>query len=408
MAQPRSAAGGRKGRAALLLAGVLAACAAAAQPVSPQQRATAQQVAQAGVPLAELAPNAPDSYTVKSGDTLWAISRMFLTSPWRWPELWGMNLQEVRNPHLIYPGQQLVLDKVDGRARLRLAGTGGRGGIDSPPTETIRVSPRVRIQPLVDQALPTLRLQEIEPFLAEPLIVNAGVLEAAPRIVAGPDDRVLLSRGDRIYVRSSAGTPLASNARGPAPEFRVFRNAVPLRDPVTRAVLGYEAQYLGQASLQRGEGTQTVSTADGSRTVAVPATLDITSSRTEMRVGDRLLPEPGRQLVSYVPRAPESPVDAAIVSMYGESVALAGENQVVVINKGTADGLEAGHVLAILKSGAELRDRTQPASRRDTIRLPSERNGLLMVFRPFERLSYALVLETPDGVKVGDRVIDPR
>jgi hypothetical protein len=188
----------------------------------------------------------------------------------------------------------------------------------------------------------------------------------------------------------------------------VFRNAVPLRDPVTRAVLGYEAQYLGQASLQRGEGTQTVSTADGSRTVAVPATLDITSSRTEMRVGDRLLPEPGRQLVSYVPRAPESPVDAAIVSMYGESVALAGENQVVVINKGTADGLEAGHVLAILKSGAELRDRTQPASRRDTIRLPSERNGLLMVFRPFERLSYALVLETPDGVKVGDRVIDPR
>jgi hypothetical protein len=266
----------------------------------------------------------------------------------------------------------------------------------------------VRIQPLTDQALPTLRAQAIEPFLAEPLIVGAGVLEAAPRIVAGPDDRVLLTRGDRIYVRSSGGPQLASNARGASPEFRVFRNAVPLRDPITRAVLGYEAQYLGQAELQRGEGTETVTGREGARTVPMPASLDIKSARSEMRVGDRLLPEPGRQLVSYAPRAPEGAVDGSIVSMYGEAVALAGDNQVVVINKGTADGIESGHVLAILKAGAQVADPTEPASNRSTIKLPSERNGLLMVFRPFERLSYALVLETTAGVKVGDRVINPR
>lgn len=412
MAHPQSAVR-RTGRTAVLLAALAAAFGAAAQtlPVTPQQRSTAEQVAQSGVPLADLAPNAPDSYTVKSGDTLWGIAKLFLASPWRWPELWGMNMQEVRNPHLIFPGQQLVLEKSGDRARLRLAqgrAGGGAGGADNPPTETIRVSPRVRIQPLSEQALPTLRPQAIEPFLAEPLIVAQGVLEAAPRIVAGPDDRVLLTRGDRIYVRSSAGTPLATNARGPSAEYRVFRNAVPLRDPITRAVLGYEAQYLGQAELLRGEGTETVASKEGSRTVPMPASLDIKSARSEMRVGDRLLPEPGRQLVSYVPRAPEAAVDGSIVSMYGEAVALAGENQVVVINKGTADGVESGHVLAIQKTGAQLADPTEPANRRSTIKLPNERNGLLMVFRPFERLSYALVLETTDGVKVGDRVINPR
>ena len=105
-------------------------------PITPQQRGTAQQVAQAGVPLSELAPNAPDSHTVKRGDTLWDISKLFLKSPWRWPELWGMNLDAIRNPHLIYPGQVLVLEKIDGRARLRLA----QGG----PDGTIKLSPRVR------------------------------------------------------------------------------------------------------------------------------------------------------------------------------------------------------------------------------------------------------------------------
>jgi LysM repeat protein len=391
-------------RTAAILAAVLAALPAAAQnlPITAGQRATAQQVAQAGVPLSDLAPNAPDRYTVKSGDTLWAISKLYLLQPWRWPELWGMNMEEVRNPHRIYPGQVLVLEKIDGRARLVAKSATG-----TPPTDVVRVSPRVRIENLPDTALPTLQPHLIEPFLAEPVIVGEGVLERAPRIVAGPENRVLITRGDRVYARSSAEPALAVKA-GPTEEFRVFRSAVPLRDPITRAVLGYEAQYLGKAALMRGESVEAVATGSDARQVPVPATLDIVSARSEIRVGDRLLPEPPRQLVSYIPRAPEAPVQGAmVVSMYGESLALAGQNQVVVINKGLADGIESGHVLAILKSGATLQDRSQPGES-TAIKLPNERNGLMMVFRPFEHLSYALVLETNEGVKIGDRVINPR
>ena len=388
--------------AALVAAGAALPAAAQNLPITPAQRSTAQQVAQAGVPLGDLAPNAPDEYTVKSGDTLWAIARLYLTTPWRWPELWGMNLQEVRNPHRIYPGQQLVLERVNGRATLRV-----RGG-DGAPTETVRLSPRTRSQPLGDTALPTLQPHLIEPFLAEPIIVGENTLLRAPRIVAAPEGRVLITRGDRVYARGVADAPLVPMTDTSTDEFRIFRNAQPLRDPVTRAVLGYEAQYLGRASLVRGEGMQPVKTSSGdTRATAVPATIDIVSAGEEMRVGDRLVPEPPRQLVSYTPRAPEQRLDGAIVSVYGNAVAMAGQNQVVVLNKGTADGLESGHVLAVLKSGASLVDRSQPGER-TAIKLPDERNGLMMVFRTFEHLSYALILEIKDGVSIGDRVVNPR
>jgi LysM repeat protein len=384
---------------AALAAAVLSLSAAAQSlPVTPAQKATAQQVAQAGVPLSELAPNAPDTYTVKSGDTLWGISKTFLTSPWRWPELWGMNLQDIKNPHRIYPGQVLVLEKVNGMARLRVQQAQG----DAPPTETVRVSPRVRYTALGDTSIPMLNPGLIEPFLAEPVILSEGALQLAPRIVAGADDRVLLTRGDRVYARGSNGTPMALTP-GKADEFRVFRSAVPLRDPYTNAVLGYEAQYLGQATLVRGEGQETA----GGKATPVPATLELLSARSEMQVGDRLLPEPPRQLVSYAPRAPEQRIDAGIVSIYGDAVGLAGQNQIVVINKGTADGVESGHVLAIVQTGSRIIDRSQDGQHGE-IKLPDERNGLLMVFRPFERLSYALILDTTQGVKVGDRVTNPR
>jgi len=389
-------------------AALLAALPAAAQnfPITPNQKATAEQVAQTGVPLSELAANAPDSYTVKSGDTLWAISGLFLKSPWRWPELWGMNLQEIRNPHRIYPGQQLFLDKSNGRARLRM-GAAGAGADGEPPTQTLRVSPRTRYESLADSAIPTLKTHLIEPFLAEPLIVAEGVLDAAPRIVAGQESRVLFSRGDRAYARGTA-TPLLEAADKPS-DFRVFRNAVPLRDPITRAVLGYEAQYIGKAALVRGESVREVEGPNG-KTVPtpIPATIDITSSKEEMRAGDRLLPEPPRQLLSYTPHAPATRLEGAIVSVYGSAVANAAQNQIVVINRGTADGMETGHVLAILKDGESVTDRTSADGRPVTIKLPDERNGLLMVFRTFDKLSYALILEISDTVRAGDRVVNPR
>jgi hypothetical protein len=390
------------------LAGSVAAGPAWAQnfPITPGQRSTAEQVAQAGVPLSELAPNAPQEYTVKRGDTLWAISGMFLKSPWRWPELWGMNMQEVRNPHRIYPGQQLVLETKDGRALLRLRQSAQAGG--DVPTQTVRVSPRTRVEPLADSSLPTLQTQLIEPFLSEPVIIDEAALLAAPRIVAAPENRVLITRGDRAYARGLAVTPLRQRVPGRSDDYRVFRNAQPLKDPVTQAVLGYEAQYLGKASLVRDEGSELVKTSSGGqRTLPLAATIDIVSAKEEMRVGDRLLPEPPRQFLSYVPHAPAAPLDGTIVSVYGNAVSIAGQNQVVVINKGTADGVEMGHVLAILKEGEQRLDVSQPGERTD-IKLPNERNGLLMVFRPFEKLSYALILEIDDTVKVGDRVANPR
>ena len=374
-------------------------------PISPGQRATANQVAQTGVPLADLVPNAPDEYTVKRGDTLWAISGMFLKSPWRWPELWGMNLDDIRNPHRIYPGQQLYLDKANGRATLRT-----RRGADGTPGGTVRVSPRTRYESLADAAVPTLSPQAIEPFLSEALIVDEATFALAPRIVATQEGRVLLSRGDRAYARgaysSKEGGKALSTAKGEPVDYRVFRNATPLKDPSTGEVLGYEAQFVGKAELVRGETTADITGKDGKvSTEIVPATIDIVVAKEEMRVGDRLVPEPPRELLSYVPRAPTTQIDGQIVSIYGSAVRFAGGNQVVVLNRGARDGLERGHVMAIQQSGAQVTDRTDSA--RSQIRLPNERNGLLIVFRTFEKLSYALVLQVSDGAKVGDRFINP-
>jgi len=372
-------------------------------PITPAQQATASQVAQNGVPLNALAPDAPDRYTVKSGDTLWAISGLFLTTPWRWPELWGMNQQEIHNPHRIFPGQQLLLVKKDGRAMLLAGPTQPHDGI-----RTVRLSPRTRIENLGDNALPTLQTHLIEPFLAEPLIVDENTLALAPRIVATMEDRILLGRGDRAYVRGPLEAPLLDEKDKPY-NFRVMRNATPLRDPVTREVLGFETQYVGKAVLVRGESRQVSDTLDKNGQPLldmVPATVDIQSVKEEISVGDRLLPEPERELLNFVPRAPAQNVDARIVSVYGStSLSNAAQYQIVVINKGTGDGIERGHVLSLLSTGVNMVDTTDAQKTR--IQLPNEQNGLLMVFRPFERLSYGLILEIKTGVKIGDRLSTP-
>ncbi|MBX3608402.1 MAG: LysM peptidoglycan-binding domain-containing protein [Hydrogenophaga sp.] len=372
-------------------------------PVTPAQRSTAAQVAQAGVPLSELSPNAPDSYTVKSGDTLWDISGIFLRSQWRWPELWGMNLDDIKNPHRIYPGQVLYLIKADGRARLATSPGNGEPG-------TIKVSPRTRYESLADSAVPPISLQSIESFLTEALVVDEDVLNRAPRIVATHEDRVLISRGDRAYARAlSADTPEAeplavTNARSAG--YRVFRNAEPLRDPSTNEILGYEAHYLGKANVIRSETRRDGVNAKGEKiTEIVPASLDITVAKEEMRVGDRLLPEPPRTFTNFVPRAPQGPQAGQIVSVYGNAVTYAAQNMVVSINRGSLNGLEPGHVLALLRESNIVPDTTDSA--KPNLRLPGERNGLMMVFRTFDRVSYAIVLDIADGVRVGDRFTNP-
>ena len=368
-------------------------------PITDAQRSTAQQVAEKGIPVSELAPNAPDTYVVKRGDTLWDISRMYLKSPWRWPELWGMNLKALPNPHLIFPGQTLYLDKSDGYARLRTQPTGG--------SDTVRLSPRTRTDSLASLALPTLKTHLIAPFLVEPLVADAATIEQAPRLVATTDQRVLMAAGDRVYARGNPDAPLSTKPGQPR-SFRVFREAIPLKDPVTGEVLGYEARYLGNAELARSETTEEISDGKGNlKQEPVPATVDITSTKEEIRAGDRMLPEPPRTFKNYIPHEPQTSVNARVVSIYGSTpVAVAGQNQVIAINMGTAQGMEPGHVLTLLTQGDRVRDMT--AEGKPTIKLPSEHNGLAMVFLTFERVSYALLLDVRTGVRVGDRLVNPQ
>jgi LysM repeat protein len=367
---------------AMLLAG---SALAVDYPVTSQQRSTAKQVAQTGVPLSELSANAPDSYTVKTGDTLWDISKLYLKSPWRWPELWGMNLDQIRNPHLIYPGQVLLLDKSGGRARLRV-------GQQIGPDGTVKLSPRIRSSSLGDGSIPSIPFHLIEPFLNEALIFQGNELETAPRIVATQEGRVLLARGDTAYVRGEIAQQR---------EFRIFREAKPLRDPTTKEILGYEANYVGSAEYVRQGENRTG--ADGKPEI-VPATFTVTSIKQEAGVGDRLAPTPAREFSNYAPHAPQSPLSGQIVSIYGDALT-AGQNQIVSLNKGAADGMERGHVLALWRTGTRVIDKTDAS--RPTIKLPDERHGMLFVFRVFDRMSYALILSVKDPVKPGDGFTQP-
>jgi LysM repeat protein len=376
---------------AALAALIVAAGTAAAQttpdgryPVTNEQRRTADQVADAGVPLSALAPNAPEVYTIKRGDTLWGVSSIFLTTPWRWPELWGMNKTQIRNPHLIYPGQTLVLVKgADGRARLMVAD--GAQGLPGAPGDQVRLSPRVREVDVREAAIASIPNNVIEPFLSQPMVVAANELAQYPRIVATQEGRVNIGRGESAYVRGITDDRVEN--------YHVLRAARPLFDPddsVRKNPLAYEAFYLGTASVaKRGE----------------VATLRIRDSKQEIGVGDRLIPVERQQLASYVPRRPERSIDGRIVSVYG-GVTQAGTQNIVTLNRGSRDGVEAGHVFALLAAGPTVRDRTS-AKRNEFVKLPDERIGEIFVFRVFDRISYALVMRLERAVEVGARFATP-
>ena len=360
---------------ALLAGGLLAGAASATEPnypITPEMRSTAQQVAQSGVPLSELAPNAPDQYTVKRGDTLWDISGLFLKRAWRWPELWGMNLEQIRNPHLIYPGQMLVLERNGDRARLRVAG--------GAPGDTVKLSPSVRDAGPSGGPIASVPLKFIEGFLDDAVIVDGDQLARAPRIVATQEGRVLLGKGDTAYVRGDL-----NGVR----EWRVFQYPKELRDPDTNELLGYEGTYVATADYEREGGTNDAGE-------IVPATFRITSTKLEANIFNRLLPAQPKDYAPYVPRPPSSPISGRIVSVYGEALN-AGQNQIVALNKGARDGVERGHVLALWRAGQQARDLTTDGPPQ-ALRLPDERHGLLFVFRVFDRTSYALSRAVQDPV----------
>jgi hypothetical protein len=352
-------------------------------PVTPQQRATAEQVAEAGVPLSELAANAPDSHTVKRGDTLWAISGIFLKRPWRWPELWGMNKEQIRNPHLIFPGQVLYLDKSGGRARLR---------VGQPPQVDAsgRLAPGVRTESL-DQAIASIPYNVIEPFLSQPLVVDENGLANSPRIVAAQEGRVFLGVGDTAYVRG----PVEENVS----TYQVYRPGRKLIDPDDgKTVLGHEAFYLGTIRMEKAGD---------------PSTFKVVSSKQEMGSGDRLVPAAANAFVNYVPQAPQGEVKARVMTIYGGvDSGQAGRNQIISVNKGRNDGMAVGHVLALHRTGAVVEDKTTEKKgalikKYETVTLPDERYGLVFVFRVFDRVSYALIMESAKPVQIGDKLTQP-
>ena len=367
------------------LAAAPAAAATPNFPITAEQRGTAQRTAEQGVPLSEINPNAPDVYTVKPRDTLWDISKMYLRSPWRWPELWGMNLEQVRNPHLIFPGQMLFLDKSNGRARLRMGQPVGGSG-------DAKLSPRIRSRDIALDGIASIPFHLIEPFLNEAVIFDTNALAAAPRIVATQEGRVLLSRGDTAYVRGDLGQER---------EYRIFREPRALRDPTTKEILGYEATYVGASEYMVQGETRT--NAQGQAEI-IPATFTVTSIRQEAGVGDRLAPVPSREYTNYAPHPPAGPIAGQIVSIYGDALT-AGQNQIVALNRGANDGIERGHVLALFRDGKVVTDPTDKP--RTKIKLPDERHGILFVFRVFDRMSYALILSVKDPVAAGDRFTQP-
>lgn len=350
-------------------------------PITPQQQSTAEQVAQAGVPLSELAPSAPDRYTVKRGDTLWDLSSMYLTSPWRWPELWGMNMDQVKNPHLIYPGQELVLIKTGDRARLQVAG--GGTGTDGDPAAG-RLEPRIRDLDAQRLAIPSIPNALIEPFLSQPLVLERGALDSAARIIATQEGRVYVGRGDEAYARGIANSAIVN--------YNVFRPLRPLFDPddtIRKNPIAFEAFYLGTANMVRpGE----------------IARVRIDSSKQEIGIGDRMLPIERQQLQSYVPKRPGAQVDARVISMY-DGLRFGGGGQIITLNRGSNDGLTVGDVLQLWRVGRTVRDRT--VSGREFVKLPDEQMGLAFVFRVFPTISYALIQRGTSPVEVGDRASNP-
>jgi LysM repeat protein len=347
-------------------------------PITTDQRATADQVAQAGVPLSALAPDAPERYVVKRGDTLWGLSSMYLTSPWRWPELWGMNKQQIANPHLIYPGQELRLVKESGRARLEVAGGDGQVSGEG------KLVPQIREMTGDRAAIRSIPSNLIEPFLSQPLVLEPRALDSAARIIATQEGRVYVGRGDDAYARGIASDSVKN--------YSVFRPLRPLFDPDDfdkKRPIAYEAKYLGTASMVRpGE----------------VAKVHIDSFKEEIGQGDRLLPVESQPILNYMPKAPANPVEARVISVY-DGVQYAGGLRIITLNRGSNEGLVIGDVLQLWRAGDTIRDRTLPGNQ--FVKLPDEPVGLGFVFRVFPGISYALVQRATMPVEIGDRASDP-
>ncbi len=336
----------------------------------------------------DIRSDAPDRHVVVKGDTLWDISSKFFKDPWKWPHIWGLNKDTIKDPHWIYPGDVVFLDRNSGSLRIGQPITG-----DASPTKdttttsepnavseadgVVRLSPRVRKNRSPHDAIPSIHAKDIAPFLSRPLVIEEGELSDAPTLIGAREGRVVLGTNDTGFAK---GLP---SDKGD--QWKIYRPGKTFFDPDTNEMLGIEAIYLGSAEVIR---------------FADVSTIAITSSTQEIFAGDRLAVPSLEEANTYLPRAPENNISARVISVYG-GVSQAGQNTIITLSKGKRDGLESGHVLALYRKGEVVKHEGEKYN------LPDERYGLVFVFRVFNKVSYALVMETKLPVQLLDRANTP-
>jgi LysM repeat protein len=348
----------------------------AAIDAGPSSAAHRSEAAQS-VPV--LNANAPDSYVVKRGDTLWGIAKVFLRDPWFWPEIWQVNPQ-VQNPHLIYPGDTLRLVYIEGRPTIMLQ----RG-------DAARVEPRVRSQPL-EAAVTTIPYETVAAFMSKPSVLAQEQIKGAPYVLATRDLHVAMADGDTLYARGFSG-PVEVGTH-----YNVVRVGDALRDPDDNHIVGYDGIFTGAGHVTRSGD---------------PVSLIMTESARETEAGDKLFAGGVDVPLDFIPTAPKVKTNGRIMAV-SDGVTVIGQYQVVVINRGARDGMAPGNVLAVFDAGPVIQDtanrgflRSMTRLTSNKVRLPDERSGTFMVFKTFDNISYGLIMEATDIIRVGDRVENP-
>lgn len=316
--------------------------------------------------------DAPQTYTVVKGDTLWDISGKYLDQPWRWPELWEGNPQIV-NPHLIYPGDVISMYYVDGEPRLGINRAGG----------TVKLSPKIRAT-RIDDAIPVIPVDAIHQFLRKSRVLDLSAIESGPYVVRGEESRIMVAHGDRVYVK---GLSDASDDT-----YELFHRGEPIKDPTTGEIIGYKGIFVGEAEMD---------------VMGDPATLVMTSTAREVAIGDIVMSRPDDELLANIyPSVPEEKINGQVLLVV-DGVGIFGRYQTVLINLGKSDGLSRGHVLSTFAKGETIDNNVTLTDRRDTVKLPDERSGTLMVIQAFDNMSYALAMESRMHMRVYDEVRTP-
>jgi hypothetical protein len=316
------------------------------------------------VPLAE---GHPKEYVVQVGDTLWDIAGTFLKDPWYWPEIWYVN-PDIVNPHLIYPGDVLGLVYIDGQPR-----------ITNVRASTYRMSPQARVTPLTE-AISSIPYEDIAAFLSSGVVLEKNQADSLPYLLRTRGDHLIASAGNEIYVRGVTQDT-------PGTRFSVVHIGDPLYDPDDNRLIGYQGIPVGDGRLRRGGD---------------PATVALTDTSMEAKPGDRLLPEEVDIPLNFFPRSPSSAIDGSIISVVG-GVTQIGQYMVIVINRGSNNGLSVGDVLTVFQAGEEIKDRFGGG----TVRLPEEEAGTVMIFKTYDRISYGLVMEATQAIHVHDTIRNP-